>query len=320
MKKFRQKTKNTNKVTFRREMMGFLFISPWLVGLALFFITPMINTIIYSFSTVTIWDSGLGVSVVNAGLENYIYAFTKDVQFPQLLSQSVNGLIDIPLIVIFSLFAAMLIHKKFFGRSLIRLIFFLPVIYGTGIIIKFMQYDVFFSVFQNRVSFLSGDNALMQMLSNMDLRRLIEEIARQFPFVNYILGAVSRIFGIINRSGVQILIFLAGLNTIPQEYYEAGTIDGATGWDNFWQITLPNVSSFLIMNAVYSLIDSFLRVEDTLYATNLFLYITNVTFTQYRFGVGAAMSMVSFLTIGLLVGAVAFIIKLMMREKPNARY
>ena len=96
-----------------------------------------------------------------------------------------------------------------------------------------------------------------QLLDTMDIEKLFASMKVGTELVEYVTQMVNNIFDIVNRSGVQILIFLAGLQSISPAIYEASRIDGATSWETFWKITFPMISPMIMVNGVYTIIDSF---------------------------------------------------------------
>ena len=203
----------------KRNLKGFLFIIPWLVGFIWFYARSLFLTTRFSFSKLSVNPSG-GYDLEFAGLDNFIYAFRAHGTYKQILTSSVgNMLIDIPLIIFFSLFMAIMLNQKFKGRTLVRAIFFLPVILNSGAILDAMELAR--TMMSGGVSNASkelieaaSENAVnleyyIQMFSNLGIPdKLIE----------YVAGAVGRISDIISASGVQIVIFIAALQ-FPRRRY-----------------------------------------------------------------------------------------------------
>ena len=120
--------------------------------------------------------------------------------------------------------------------------------------------------------------------------------------VDYVVTAINNIYDIVNRSGVQMLIFLAGLQSISPAIYESCQIDGASSWETFWKITFPMISPMILVNGVYTIIDSF-----TTDSNSVMKFIAN-KYTQTNGNViSSAMSWVYFLIVMLIVGIVAAI-------------
>jgi ABC-type sugar transport system permease subunit len=196
-------------------------------------------------------------------------------------------LIDVPLITFFSLFMAILLNKKFRGRTLVRAIFFLPVILNSGAIMDAM--DLARTMMSGGISSASAEMASAASGNGVSIEYYIQMFsALGLPdsIIQYISGAVSRISDIINASGVQIIIFIAALQSIPGSMYEVAKIEGATAYETFWKVTFPMVLPHIITNVVYTVVDSFADsdVVDLAYDT---------AFTNNNYGLSSVMSLVS---------------------------
>ena len=284
---------------------GYLFTLPWLIGFIVIYVRSLFQTVQFSFNEMEIDAINGGYTLVANGWENYRYAFLEHGTFKQTLTSSVmNMLVDVPLITFFSLFMAMLLNKKFPGRALVRAIFFLPVILGSGAIVDAMEMSA--KMMQNGVSGQAADMAAASASVAFDIDYLISmfmNLGLPAKLMNYITSAVGRINDIISMSGVQIVIFIAALQSIPSSLYEVAKIEGATGYETFWKITFPMVMPHIITNVVYTIVDSFeeseiLKLADT------------TTFNQFNYGVGSVMTITSTLiTCIILVVVVGFIQK-----------
>ena len=198
-----------------------------------------------------------------------------------------NMLIDVPLITFFSLFMAILLNKKFKGRTLVRAIFFLPVILNSGAIMDAM--DLARSMMSGGISSASAEMAEAAAGSGVSIEYYIQMFsALGLPevIIEYVAGAVSRISEIINASGVQIIIFIAALQSIPGSMYEVAKIEGATAYETFWKVTFPMVMPHIITNVVYTVVDSFAESEvvELAYKT---------AFTDNNYGLSSVMSLAS---------------------------
>lgn len=289
----------------KRMIAGYLFILPWLVGFVVIYVRSLFQTVQFSFSEMEIDAINGGYTLVANGWENYRYAFLEHGSFKQTLTSSVmNMLVDVPLITFFSLFMAMLLNKKFPGRALVRAIFFLPVILGSGAIVDAMEMSA--KMMQTGVSGQAADMAAASASVAFDIDYLISmfmNLGLPAKLMNYITSAVGRINDIISMSGVQIVIFIAALQSIPGSLYEVAKIEGATGYETFWKITFPMVMPHIITNVVYTIVDSFeeseiLKLADT------------TTFTKLDYGIGSVMTITStMITCIILVVVVGFIQK-----------
>ena len=277
-----------------KSRVGFYFILPWIIGTLIFFFVPLVQSIQYSFGHIQLLDTGYRVKWV--GLDNYRYIFQKDAYFiPKATGELKNTLIHTPLIVIFSLFIAILLNQKFHGRTVVRAIFFLPVIIANGVIITIINGDVFSDVvMQNAAS--------SQLFSSGFLNNLLMESGIPESFVTGLTGVVDNIFELIWHTGVQILIFLAGLQTVSPAMYEAASVEGATGWEAFWKITFPMVSPMLLLNVIYTIIDSY-----TDYSNDVMSYISQLN-TGMKMEIATSMAWIYFIAVMVILAVVYFVI------------
>lgn len=268
-------------------MWGFLYVLPWLLGFLFFFFIPLLTSLQYSFSSIKANANGMTMKYI--GFANYIEALTVNTSFNRILTDSVvNMVVNVPLIVIFSLFLAVLLNQKFVGRALARSIFFLPVILASGVIATLEASSLVQAINEQNANggvFSSGTIEL----ANIMLRSGVNE-----SIVLYLMDAVERIYQIVSQSGVQILIFLAGIQTIAPQLYEASKIEGATGYEAFWKITFPMVSPLILVNVIYTIIDSFSR-------NNMTTLIKETGFTTFNFGLSSAMAWIYFLVIMIIL-------------------
>ncbi len=244
--------KKKSAIERRRARAGFLFVLPWLIGLIFLFLRPLVMAFYYSFHKVLITPAGLNFEFT--GWENFIYKFRDDIYF--FKSTFWPGLskfvIEVPICVIFSLFIAIILNQKFKGRTLSRAIFFLPVIIASGIVIQMLRsFGMDPSATENAYVFQSG--GMVELLMNAGLPQAI---------CDFLSEVSNRIFDIVWMSGVQIVLYLSGLQSIPRSEYEAAEIEGATAWEIFWKITWVRISPITLVVLVYSLIDSFTNVSN----------------------------------------------------------
>ena len=268
----------------KRTVNGYLFILPWVIGFCAFYVRSLIMTFQFSLSNLTV-DVG-GYSLSWAGLDNYLYAFTVHGSFKQVLTTSViNMLVDVPLIIFFSLFMALMLNQKFRGRTLVRAIFFLPVILNAEAIMDAIETAA--AMVSSGVSSTSQELAsetagvgigyYMELFGNLMISR---------DLLEYIVGAVNRINSIVSASGVQIVIFIAALQSIPSSMYEVAKIEGATGYETFWKVTFPMVMPHIITNIVYTVVDSFVTSDVVTLAYD-------TAFTEFNYGLSSVFSLVS---------------------------
>lgn len=278
----------------QKALWGFIYVLPWLLGFLLFFLIPLVSSLRYSFSSIEANANGMKISFID--ISNYVEALTVNTSFNRTLTTSiVNMVINVPLIVIFSLFLAVLLNQKFVGRAIARSIFFLPVILASGVIANLETTSLVQAINeQNAGGAVSG-------LGTSELTRIMLNSGVSENVVAYLTSAVDRIYQIVSQSGVQILIFLAGIQSVSPQLYEASKIEGATGYEAFWKITLPMVSPLILVNVIYTIIDSFSRSEMT-------TLIRETGFTNFNFGLSSAMAWIYFLAIMVILSIITFFI------------
>jgi len=272
----------------KKAWYGVLFASPLIIGMIMLFLLPLIQSFRFSLSSINIVESGFATEY--KGFENYISLFTSNPDYPRSLTESVaHMLVNVPIIIIFSLFAAVLLNQKFRGRSIARAIFFLPVILASSAIANL---DI--SSFVGGTAMSGGGEGGANLLQSFELKKMLLESGMGPAIVDYITGAVDRIYEIISSSGVQILIFLAGLQSISPSLYEASKIEGATGYEIFWKVTFPMMTPLILTNLVYSIIDSFS-------SNKINTLISQTAFKTFDFGLSAAMSWVYFIVVAIIL-------------------
>ena len=289
-KKKRKKVASLDK---KKAKAGWWFILPFVFGFVTVYLPIVFRSIIYSIS-----DKANSSGTI-IGFANYVQILTQDENFTKTLTTGIQQLIfDIPAIVIFSLFMAVLLNQKVLGRAVFRAIFFVPVILGTGLI---DQLDNNANAALDNMTTNNGadqggtGSSATEIISTYDLARLFEGMKVGTELVKYVTDLVNNIYGIINRSGVQLLIFLAGLQSISPAIYESCSIDGATTWETFWKITFPMISPMILVNTVYTVIDAFTS------QSNKVMILILGTKEQ---PIAAAMAWVYFLLVIVIIGAV----------------
>lgn len=297
MTRVQTKTRKRHVVTnaFRRSMYGRMFVLPWLIGAILFFIIPFIQTSIYTFSSMSI--NGNGMQFWNVGLQNYIGVFTDDADFKKDLVSSAYLLYQIPVILAFSLFVAMILKNKFVGRTVARTIFFLPVIIASGVIIGILKESVF-----NRSATGDLTQQAAYMFKAPDFTIVLNNLGIPQRIVDVMGTVIGQIFDLCWKSGVQMLLLLAAINNIPSSSYEAADIEGATEWEKFWKITFWMISPVLYVATIYTIIDSF-----TDYGNDMMRYIAK-KFTEGKYCYGDTVSFIYFIIVLLCIGLFSAIV------------
>src|SRR5687768_13557628 len=226
-------------LTMQRTMEGYFFVSPWVLGFIVFLAWPLFPRLFLRFHELQATSLS---DLKFRGIDKYEEAFFIDARFlPRLNDTLKQNLLDVPIIMIFSLFSAILANQKIKGVIGFRAVFFLPLVIGSAQVIQ--------QLFAQGV----GGAVLSQGVN-------VEELVFQFIGPDAVQGVtdlLNRLVFVLWRTGVQMLIFLAGLNAVSPVLYEAARVDGATDWDRFWKVTLPLLSPVILVNLVYTLVDSF---------------------------------------------------------------
>ncbi|MDD6805149.1 MAG: sugar ABC transporter permease [Lachnospiraceae bacterium] len=294
MKKQKNKLAGLQK---RKALSGYLFILPFIIGFLVFMIKPLFQSLYMSFCTVELGSGNF--NPIWTGLENFQYAFAVDPEFNRLLVEEITRMMIYSVaIIVFSFFVALVLNQKFHGRALVRAIFFLPVILSSGVILG-----------------LETDNQLMATLAtqieettqNISITGALEEILRTAGVgvraFEKVFEIIDNIYDVAIASGIQIIIFLSGLQTIPSSMYEAADIEGCTKWESLWKITFPMISSMFLVNWIYTVIDFCMRSDNEVIEK-----IQVVMIDQMKYGRASAMSWVYFVLILAFIGVTALLI------------
>lgn len=282
----------------KRAIRGLLFISPFIIGFAFFYLRSLVETILFSFSHTHMPEgAAAGFSRTFAGLENFRFAFTEHGTFTQQLATSLLDMsVDVLLIIFFSLFMALILNQKFKGRTFVRAVFFMPVILNSEAISN--------AITMARAMMMGGMSPVSAEIATaagagggpniMYYVYMFEELGLPIELIDYVVNAVSRISLIITASGVQMIIFIAALQSISPALYEVAKIEGATPYETFWKVTFPMVSPLIITNVVYTVVDSFVR-------SPVVRLSYDTVFLQHNFSLGSVFSLVSMLAVCLLL-------------------
>lgn len=245
------KIKRNRGIEELKSRYGLMFVLPWIIGLIMFFFVPIIQSLIYSFCSVVITSDGVITTWV--GLENYHEILKVDPNYTTWLSESVlNFAYSLPIILVLSLVLAMILNQKFRGRIFFRALYFLPVIIATG---KVMGY-IFMTTNEDLASMGISSGMSSGLISVEDLTgalNLSTEIA------DFVSTAINDIFNLVWSCGIQIVLFIAGLQSIPASLYEASRVEGATKWEEFWFITFPMLSRITLLVGVFTMVELFIN-------------------------------------------------------------
>ncbi len=293
------KTKKKRKYGMsKRDRMGLVFVLPFIIGLILF-IPAVWNLFRFSFSDIQVLTGGQGYTLDFVGFSYYQKALLEDAKFNRMLLELLGTvLVQTPIILIFSLLIASILNQEFRGRTVARMIFFIPVIVSTGVIAYVQNNWISVMTVSDLGNALSGAEAggLQVMLEHVNIGK---------GLIQVIVEAAEGLSKIIRSSGMQIYILLAALQEIPPSIYEAAKVEGCSAWECFWKITIPSVVPQIIICGVYTLISVFTATD-----TEIYNYIVTQEFVNNQLSFAAAMNVLYLLTVGLCILIGAGVIKI----------
>jgi multiple sugar transport system permease protein len=275
------------------SIIPYLFLAPWLIGLVVFSGFPFLSSLYLSFTNYNFVSSPNWV-----GLKNYLTMFTQDPQYFQAIKVTVTYvLVAVPLELSFALFLALLLNKGIRGLGIYRGVYYIPSLIGGSVAIAILWQQVF------------GNSGIVNQLlgyAGIDMPSWVG--TPDYAIWSLILLKVWQF-------GSPMVIFLAGLKQIPQEFYEASSLDGAGKWKQFIHITLPCLSPIILFNGIMQIISSFQAftpayiisngtggpVNSTLFYT---LYLYQNGFGNFQMGYASAMAWSLLLIIAFFTGLI----------------
>ncbi len=281
----------------RKAISGYIFISPFIIGFLAFLVTPFFRSLYMSFCEVVI--SPEGSTYIFKGIDNYVRAFLRDVEFNQLLVEELGRMVlNSIAIMVFSFFVALILNQKFKGRALVRAIFFLPVILSSGVIIGVEYDNTLLAALQDTIQ----ENTNVGGISDVLKELLVTAGVGVRPF-ELVFEIVDGIYDVAIASGIQIIIFLSGLQTISESMYEAASIEGCTAWESLWKITFPMISSLFLVNLIYTIVDFCMRTDNQVMEK-----IDEVMIVNLNYGFSSAMAWSYFGIVILIIGVSSLIL------------
>lgn len=288
----------------RKAISGYLFISPFIIGFLAFMLKPLAQSFYMSLCRVDISVNGFKFIPMNTVapnfnlFQNYIQAFTIDVNFNRLLVEEITRMSYNTLaIIVFSFFTALLLNQKFKGRAFVRAIFFIPVIISSGVIVNIETSNTLLkSVAEN----IEGS------LENVSITQAIQDVLVTSGMGNRvfekIFEIVDGVYNVAIGSGIQIIIFLSGLQTISPSMYEAADIEGCTKWESLWKITFPMISPLLLVTWIYTVVDFCMRSD------NQVMKKISDTMGVMDYGFASAMAWSYFAIVIVIIGVTSLLI------------
>ena len=273
-----------------KERYGWTCVSIWVVGLVLFFIIPIFQSIFFTFCKVKLVAGDLQTTWI--GFENIRYIFAVDANYTDNLTMGViQFAYSFPIILVLSLIIALMLNQKFRGRVFFRAIYFLPVIIASGVILGTIIGD-------KSVSNSGSDEAVAANMINVS--ELVQWTGLPEKIGGYFESAINAIMNLVWKCGVQIILFIAGMQSIPDLYYEVSKVEGATGWEEFWFITFPSLSRVITLVTVFTMVELMTSQTDKVMAQAYNLI------SSQMFGESSAMLWVYFCIIGAILGTILF--------------
>ena len=276
-----------------------MFIAPFLIGFIAFMIMPFLESLRMSFSNVIIGAGQGGFKMDYIGIKNFKDAFLVDSEFTRFLTEELTKMaVQVPTTVIVSLFMALLIDQNFKGRTAVRAIFFLPVILSSGILVG-LEYDN--TLVSGLQDYINENSQLTSVTATLE--QVLSTSGLGTRFLDQVYDIINNVYDVIMASGVQIIIYLAGLQSVTDSMYEAADIEGCTRWESFWKITLPMVSPMILVNVIYSIVDFFMRSD-----SEIMTKISDTMIIKMDYGFSSAMAWVYFVAVMLIIGISTLII------------
>lgn len=255
-----KKIKKNRGIEELKSAYGRMFTLPWVIGVVLFFIIPFIQTVIFSFSSIQINVGEITTKFV--GLEHYDYILRQDPNYTKQLTGAMTSfLYSLPIILFLSLFLALLLNQKFKGRLLFRAIYFAPVIIATGEVIKLLfGFDV-----GGQENMGVSESLTTNMMDVNDITSLLGISGEIGDFFTKTIG---RIFDLVWNCGIQIILFIAGLQSVPRHLYEVSKVEGATKWEEFWFITFPSLGRVTLLVSMFTMIELIVAERGNMIVSN----------------------------------------------------
>ena len=272
---------------------AFIFLSPWIVGIVFFFLKPIIQAAYFSFAHISIEMDGIKTSFM--GLDNFKYILFKDTQYIDSFIEAVTDmLISVPFILVVSLILAVLLNNKFRGRLFFRSLFFMPVIIASGVVL-----DLYLGAASSNATEVAVNDAVS--FGMMDFSEIFTALNLPTAIESYLSVALDNLFMLVWQSGIQIILFIAGLQSIPDLLYEVARVEGATKWEEFWFITLPMLGRTMFLVIVFTIVENITKSNNEIISHG-YNFVNNMDY-----GRGSASLWFYFLVVGIIVAIVLFV-------------
>ena len=275
----------------RKAIAGYLFTLPFILGFLLFMLRPFLQSLYMSFTSV---ELGAGLFKMTwTGIANYYFAFRTDPDYVRLLTEERLRMVLYSLaIIVFSFFVSLILNQKFQGRALVRAVFFLPVILSSGVMLGLESNNQLIAQLEQTV-----ESATSSFSITAGIQTILRTTGVGTRAFEKVFEVINNIYDVALASGIQIIIFLSGLQTIPTSMYEAAQIEGCTAWESLWKVTFPMISSLFLVNWVYTVVDFCMRSDN-----GVIDKIQTVMIQKQDYGTASAMTWVYFVVVIAFVG------------------
>ncbi|WAJ25063.1 carbohydrate ABC transporter permease [Lacrimispora xylanolytica] len=281
----------------RKAISGYLFIMPFIIGFLVFMVKPFFQSLYMSFCNVKVGSSGF--ELIYGGIVNYLRAFTVDIEYNKLLTTEITRMsYNSVAIMVFSFFAAMILNQEFKARAFVRAIFFLPVILSSGVVLGIEYNNTLLAGMQDEIQRSAGGTSITSAIQNILTINGIGSSLFELVF-----KIVDGVYDVAIASGIQIIIFLSGLQTISSNMYEAAAIEGCTRWESLWKITFPMISPLFLVNWIYTIIDFCMRSDNKVMEK-----ISKTMIVDLNYGFASSMAWVYFGIVIVIIAISSLII------------
>ena len=286
----------------RRAIYGYLFILPFILGFIFFMIKPLAQSLHMALSEVVISNQGFKLNWNS--FANFKKAFLVDPDFNRMIVEAIGQMVFRSIAtIVFSFFVALLLNQKFKGRTLARSIFFLAVILSSGVMVGLEANNALMAEIKDMIEEAGNVNRVTEVLEEILLSGSSSVGGISQKLIEKVFEAIDSIYDVAMASGIQIIIFLSGLQNIAPGMYEAAKMEGCTAWETLWKITVPMVSPLIPVCWIYTIIDFFMKSD------NQIMDKINVQMTQLlNYGFSSAMAWIYFAVCMALIGISTLII------------
>ena len=286
----------------RRAVYGYLFILPFILGFVFFMIKPLWQSLHMAMSEVVISNQGFQLNWNN--FDNFKKALLVDAEFNRMLVEAIGQMVLRSLAtIVFSFFVALLLNQKFKGRTLARSIFFLAVILSSGVLVGLESSNSLMAQLKDMIEESGNANSITEVLEQILVSDASGVNGISSKAFKAVFEIIDSIYDVAMASGIQIIIFLSGLQNISPSMYEAAQMEGCTAWESLWKITVPMVSPLMLVCWIYTIVDFFMKSD------NQIMDKINTQMTEMlNYGFSSAMAWIYFIVCMALIGLSSLLI------------